>query len=90
MIPQILLGAYLLFLVAAGWRLFGVGWTRNVKMAAGAALVLPMPALFLLLGLFGRTEAFDDILVGLGLTLLACGLACLGAGAASAWLRARR
>lgn len=89
-IPQIALGLYLLFLVAAGWRLFGIGWTRNRKVATAVALTLPVPLLFLLPGLFGRREASDDLLVTLGLTLLGCGIACLAGGFVSAWLRARR
>lgn len=89
LLPKILLGLYLLFLVAAGWRLFGIGWSRGVKGATGVALVLPVPLLFLLPALFGRDRPFSDILMGLGLTLLCCGTACLLGGLGAAWLRSR-
>ncbi|MDI1294668.1 MAG: hypothetical protein PSY12_02060 [bacterium] len=88
--PKILLGVYLLFLVAAGWRLMRIAWSSRVKAATGIALVVPLPLLFLLPALFGRDRPFADVLLALGLTLLACGIACLLGGMGAAWLRARQ
>ncbi|EQB32703.1 hypothetical protein [Sphingobium ummariense] len=89
-VPKILLGAYLLFLVAAGWRLFGIAWSRRIKVATGLSLVVPLPLLFLLPALLRPREPFADLLLALGLALLVCGMLCLAAGMAIAWLRARR
>lgn len=88
-LPQILLGAYLLFLVAAGWRLWSVGWTVPVKVLTALALVLPMPLLFILRGVT-RTDVWSDVLIQMGLTLLLCGIVCVAGGLSAARLRARR
>jgi hypothetical protein len=88
-VPQILLGAYLLFLVAAGWRLSIIGWSVRIKMAAALSLVLPMPLLFIIPGAT-RHDAWSDVLIQLGLTLLICGIICLAGGFSAARLRARR
>jgi hypothetical protein len=88
-IPQILLGAYLLFLVAAGWRLSTIGWTVRIKMAVMLSLVLPMPLLFIIPGVM-RHDGWSDLLIQLGLTLLVCGIICLAGGFSAARLRARR
>ncbi|KQN06592.1 hypothetical protein ASE85_19930 [Sphingobium sp. Leaf26] len=87
--PQLALGAYLLFLLASGWRLWAVGWTLRIKMLAGLALVLPMPLLFIIPGL-RRQDDWSGMLIQLGLTLLLCGLLCLVGGFSAARLRSRR
>ncbi|WP_298398535.1 hypothetical protein [Sphingobium sp.] len=88
-IPQIVLGAYLLFLVAAGWRLFTVPWSPRIRAVTALALVLPMPLLFILPGAM-RRDVWSDLLIQLGLTLLVCGIICLAGGFSAARLRARR
>lgn len=88
-IPQILLGAYLLFLVAAGWRLSIMVWSVRIKAAATLLLVLPVPLLFFIPGVT-RRDAWSDVLIQLGVTLLVCGVLCLAGGFSAARLRARR
>ncbi len=88
-VPQIVLALYLLFLLAAGWRLWGIGWCAGVKIAVALALVLPMPLLFILPGLM-RQNDWSDLLIRFGLTLLLCGMLCLAGGFSAARLRARR
>jgi hypothetical protein len=88
--PLIALAIYLFLLLAAGWRLFNVRWARGAKAATAIALGLPVPLLLILPGLAQPQRPFADILIGLGLTLLACGAACLAAGFATAWIRARK
>ncbi|MEJ7927905.1 hypothetical protein WG908_14205 [Sphingobium sp. AN641] len=87
--PTILLALNLLLMLGAGWRLFGIGWRPRVKIAAAAALVLPVPLLFLLPALRAPDRAFADLLITFGLTMLACGAACMAGGFTAAWLRAR-
>ncbi len=89
-IPQFLLGAYLLFLVAAGWRLWSIGWTRWIKTATALALVLPMPLLLMIPAAMHRNGAWSNLLMQLGLTLLVCGLISLAGGFSAARLRSRR
>lgn len=88
-LPQIALGAYLLFLVAAGWRLFGIGWSLARKRIVAGLLVLPAPLLFLIPAFMRRGQPFADMLLNFGLALLVCGALCLGSGMLAAWLRAR-
>lgn len=88
--PTILIAVYLLMMLAAGWRLFGIGWRRGVKFATAAALILPVPLLFLLPALRAPDRAFADLLMTFGLTLLGCGTACMAGGFGASWLRARR
>ena len=88
-LPLILLALYLLAMMGAGWRLFAMPWPRGVKLAAAIALVCPVPLLFILPGIMQHGEGFADILVTLGLTLLACGALCFGSGMGIAWYRAR-
>ncbi|MBJ7443327.1 MAG: hypothetical protein JHD32_03230 [Sphingobium sp.] len=87
---QILTALYLLAMLAAGWRLFGLAWSRRVKAAAAVALVCPVPLLVLLPGLIHPERPFADLLRAIGLALLACGALCLAGGVSAAWLRARR
>ncbi|MFZ2995290.1 hypothetical protein [Sphingobium sp.] len=87
---NILIAVYLLIMLGAGWRLFGMAWSRGVKTAAGALLVCPLPMLFLLPALLHPDRPFADILLGLGLVLLLCGTLCLCAGMGVAWMRMRR
>ncbi|SEJ36118.1 hypothetical protein SAMN05518849_105202 [Sphingobium sp. AP50] len=89
-IPQIVLGAYLLFLVAAGWRLWTVAWSVRIKAVTALALVLPMPLLFILPAMQHRGDPWSDLLLQLGLTLLVCGIICVAGGFSAARLRARR
>ena len=88
-LPHIVPALYLLFLLAAGWRLWAVGWRGVVKLATAFLLVAPMPLLFILPGLM-RRDAWSGLLVQLGITLLVCGMACLAGGFSAARLRARR
>jgi hypothetical protein len=46
--PKILAALYLLLMVAAGWRLFTMAWSRGLKIAAAIALIIPIPMFFLL------------------------------------------
>jgi hypothetical protein len=87
---QILTALYLLAMLAAGWRLFGLGWSHRIKAAAAVALVCPVPLLVLLPGLIHPERSFADLLRAIGLALLACGALCLAGGLSAAWLRARR
>ncbi|MCP1468533.1 hypothetical protein J3E64_000200 [Sphingobium sp. OAS761] len=89
-VPQILLCAYLLFLVAAGWRLWLVGWTKGVKWLVAVTLVLPMPLMFLIPAMMHRGSPWSDVLRGIGLTLLVCGIVSLAGGFSAARLRSRR
>jgi hypothetical protein len=88
--PQILTALYLLMMLAAGWRLFGLPWSRPVKAAAAAALVCPIPLLVLLPGLLHPERPFADLLQKLGLTLLLCGALCMLGGLSAARMRTRR
>lgn len=87
---KILTALYLVAMLAAGWRLFGLGWSPRIKIAAAVALVCPVPLLVLLPGLIHPERPFADLLRAIGLTLLACGALCLAGGLSAAWLRARR
>lgn len=87
---QILVAFYLLLMLGAGWRLFGMSWSRVAKAGAGILLVCPLPMLFLLPALIHPERPLADILRGLGLAILACGTLCLLGGMAVAWVRARR
>jgi len=88
-VPQIILAAYLLFLVAAGWRLSSIAWSVRIKAVAMLLLVMPMPLLFIIPGVT-RRNGWSDVLIQLGLTLLVCGVICLAGGFSAARLRARR
>lgn len=88
-VPQLILGLYLLFLLAAGWRLWSIGWSARAKALTALALVLPMPLLFILPGVL-RRDTWSDVLIQLGLTLLLCGALCVAGGFSAARLRARR
>jgi hypothetical protein len=88
-VPQLVLAVYLLFLLAAGWRLWSIGWSARVKVATALALVLPMPLLFIIPGAM-RRDAWSDVLIQLGLTLLVCGIICLAGGFSAARMRGRR
>ncbi|MEG8223628.1 hypothetical protein OSJ57_23950 [Sphingomonas sp. HH69] len=88
--PQIFTALYLIAMLAAGWRLFGLGWSRGIKIAAAVALVCPVPLLVLLPGLIHPDRPFADLLRTIGLTLLLCGALCLGGGWSAAKMRARR
>ena len=87
---QIVAALYLLMMLFAGWRLFGMAWSRGRKVAAAIALVCPLPLILLLPPLIHPERPFADILRAIGLTLLLCGALCLLGGMSAAWLRARR
>ncbi|MEJ7933169.1 hypothetical protein WG907_02740 [Sphingobium sp. AN558] len=89
LVPKLVLGLYLLFLLAAGWRLGSIGWTIRVKLATALALAVPVPLLFIIPALM-RDSAWSDLLIRFGLTLLVCGVLCLAGGFSAARLRARR
>ncbi|HKY80504.1 MAG TPA: hypothetical protein VJM09_03425 [Sphingobium sp.] len=88
--PKILAALYLLLMVAAGWRLFTMGWSRGLKVGAGVALVIPIPMLFLLPALMQPDRPFADLLRGIGVALMLGGGVALLGGMAGAWLKARR
>ncbi|CAM8649377.1 MULTISPECIES: hypothetical protein [Sphingobium] len=87
---QILTALYLLAMLAAGWRLFGVDWSRGVKVVSAVALVCPIPLLVLIPGVLHPERPFAGLLQSIGVALLICGLLCMGGGASAAWLRSRR
>ncbi|MEC3912006.1 hypothetical protein U5A82_16450 [Sphingobium sp. CR2-8] len=87
---QILTALYLFAMLAAGWRLFAVDWTRGMKAAAAVALVCPVPLLLLMSGLLHPDRALADLMRASGLVLLLCGTLSMGGGLSAAWLRARR
>jgi hypothetical protein len=88
--PKLLAALYLLLMVAAGWRLFGMAWSRGLKVAAAAGLVIPIPMLFLLPALMQPDRPFADLLRAIGIALMLGGAVSLLGGMAGAWLKARR
>ena len=88
--PKLLAALYLLLMVAAGWRLFAMSWSRALKIAAAAGLVIPIPMLFLLPALMQPDRPFADLLRAIGIALMLGGAASLLGGMAGAWLRTRR
>jgi hypothetical protein len=87
---KIVAALYLLLMLIAGWRLFGMRWPRGRKAVAGIALVCPLPLVLLLPPLIHPDRPFADLLRAIGLTLLLCGALCLLGGMSAAWLRARK
>lgn len=87
---QIVTAIYLLFMLVAGWRLFGIGWSRGAKLATALALILPVPLLVLVPALLHPERPFSSLLRSVGLALLLCGALCMGGGWSAARLRARR
>ena len=87
---QIVTALYLLLMLFAGWRLFGIGWPRGRKIAAAVALVAPIPLLLMIPALLHPERPFADVLRAVGLALLVCGALCMGGGWSAARLRARR
>ncbi|WP_176596565.1 MULTISPECIES: hypothetical protein [Sphingobium] len=88
--PKLLAALYLLLMVAAGWRLFTMSWSRALKIAAAMALVIPIPMLFLLPALMQPDRPFADLLRAIGIALMLGGAASLLGGMAGAWLKARK
>ena len=88
--PKFIAALYLLLMAAAGWRLFTMGWSRGLKICAAAALVIPIPMLFLLPALMQPDRPFADVLRVIGVALMLCGALSLLGGVAGAWLRARK
>ena len=88
--PKILAALYLLLMVAAGWRLFTMAWSRGLKIGAAVMLVIPLPMLFLLPALMGPARPFADLLRAIGIALMAGGAVALLGGVAGAWVKARR
>jgi len=88
--PKILAALYLLLMVAAGWRLFAMRWSRGLKVAAAVALVIPIPMFFLLPSLLHPDRPFADLLRAVGIALMAGGAVSLLGGMAGAWLKARK
>lgn len=87
---QIFTALYLLAMLAAGWRLHGIAWSRPAKWATALALVCPLPLLIVLPGLLHPDRPFAGLRQSMGVALLVCGALCLGGGWSAAWLRARR
>jgi hypothetical protein len=81
---------YLLFMLVAGWRLFGVGWPRMARLATAIALILPIPLLILIPAVMHPQRPFAGQLQSIGVALLVCGLLCMAGGWSAARLRARR
>lgn len=88
--PKILASLYLLLMVAAGWRLFTMQWSRGLKTSAALALVIPIPMLFLLPALMQPDRPFADLLRAIGIALMLGGAVSLLGGMAGAWLKARK
>ncbi|KFG90567.1 hypothetical protein BV98_001771 [Sphingobium herbicidovorans NBRC 16415] len=86
----LLAALYLLLMAALGWRLFLMAWSRALKIAVAATLILPIPALFLLPALMHPDRPFADLLGLIGAALAISGVAALLLGMAGAWLKARR
>lgn len=80
---------YLGMMVAAGWRLFVVRWSRALKIASGIVLVTITPLLFIIPPLLHPERPFAGLLLATGIGMLAAGAACLLGGMAAAWLRHR-
>lgn len=87
---QFLTALYLLMMLAAGWRLYGIGWSRPVKVMTAIALLLPLPLLLLIPALQNPEQPYAGMLRAIGLALMVCGALCLAGGLSAAWLRARR
>lgn len=87
---QILTAIYLFTMLAAGWRLFGIGWARWVKVATAIAMAFPLPLFFILPSLLHPERPFADQLQNIGLVLCLCGAICLAGGVSAGWMRARR
>ena len=88
--PKFIAALYLLLMVAAGWRLFVIGWPRGWKVGAAVALVLPIPMFFLLPSLLHPDQPFADLLRAIGIALIIGGAVSLLGGVAGAWLKARK
>ena len=88
--PKLLAALYLLLMVAAGWRLFTMSWSRGLKIGAAVALVIPIPMLFLLPALMQPDRPFADLLRAIGIALMGGGAVSLLGGMAGAWLKARK
>ncbi|GAY20708.1 MULTISPECIES: hypothetical protein [Sphingobium] len=88
--PKILAALYLLLMVAAGWRLFAMSWSRALKIAAGVAMVVPIPMLFLLPALVQPDRPFADLLCAIGIALMLGGGVSLLGGMTGAWFKARK
>ncbi len=88
--PNILAALYLLLMVAAGWRLFGMGWSRGLKIGAAVMLIILLPMLFLFPALMDPERPFADLLRAIGLAVIVGGAVALLGGVAGAWLRTRR
>ena len=88
--PKLLASLYLLLMVAAGWRLFAMPWSRALKASAALALVIPIPMLFLLPALIQPDRPFADLLRAIGIALMLGGAVALLGGMAGAWLKARK
>ncbi|AUW60325.1 hypothetical protein C1T17_14280 [Sphingobium sp. SCG-1] len=80
---------YLGMMVAAGWRLFIVRWSRALKIASGVVLVTVAPLLFIIPPLLHPERPFAGLLLATGIGMLAAGATCLLGGMAGAWLRQR-
>lgn len=87
---QFLTALYLLVMLAAGWRLYGIGWSRPMKVVTALALLSPLPLLLLIPALQNPERPYSDQLRAIGLALLLCGALCLAGGLSAAWLRTRR
>ncbi|WP_420143390.1 hypothetical protein [Sphingobium sp.] len=87
---QIVTAIYLLFMLVAGWRLFGIGWPRWAKVGVAIALICPLPLLFILPTLLHPDRPFGDLLLNIGVVLMICGTICLLGGVSAAWMRKRR
>ena len=88
--PKILASLYLLLMLAAGWRLFTMPWSRALKASAALALILPIPMFFLLPSLLHPERPFADLLRAIGVALMLGGAVSLMGGMAGAWLKARK
>jgi len=88
--PKILAALYLLLMVAAGWRLFTMPWSRGLKISSAIALIIPIPMFFLLPSLLHPDRPFAGLLRAIGIALMLGGAVSLLGGMTAAWLKVRK
>ncbi|MGE4323883.1 MAG: hypothetical protein AB7E60_12760 [Sphingobium sp.] len=88
--PGLVIGLYLLLLIAAGWWLVVGGHPSVLKVALIVLFACSLPAVLVLPELVRPNRTFADLALALGLALLICGGAALSLGAGAGWLWRRR
>ena len=85
LLPYLYMAAY----IAIGWRLYALRWQTGMKIAAGAAMVIAPPLLFILPALRHREGATAGLLLATGVGMLVMGLLCALGGMVASYLRER-